>query len=136
MTVVGARGDASRVRQRPAALRLLAVLAVMVLGVALDAHAMNVSHDLVERRSRSCDGTLPMPASAYLYAWTGAVLVLAALAYTVVRLARRKRSGFSAVTTGCYFAVGMLAFYVTLFTAFALYAVYADAAPVAPLCSG
>lgn len=136
MTVVEAREDASRVRQRPAALRLLAVLAVLALGIAFEVLATNVSQELIEQRGRSCNGTLPMPASAYWCAWSGVALMLAALAYTVVRLARRKRSGFTAVTTGFYFAVSLLDFYITLFTAFAVHSVYADATPVVPLCGG
>src|SRR5204863_541482 len=96
--------------------------------LALAAAAARISDDLTHTRARTCDGLLPMPASAYVLGWLGVGTALLAVAAMVFRL----RSGSS----GWALALLVIFVLVLLFTAFATYAVYADAPTRRFLCSG
>ncbi len=103
--------------------------AIAMVGVVLAVLATGVSQDLVTRRQKACDGTLPMPVSGFWYGWSGAGLAVAALVVAVVQLWCYKRSGLSlAAVVFTVLASG--------FAVFVLYTLFQDAAPVRSVCFG
>ncbi len=68
---------------------LPAAFAPLVVGVVLATVAANVQDTFLTRRTRTCNGLLPMPASGFVFAWAGSILGLAALALVALLLHHR-----------------------------------------------
>jgi ABC-type xylose transport system permease subunit len=99
-----------------------------VAGVLLAVLATRVSTDLTRQRSSTCNGLLPMPASAYVLGWSAVAAGLVAVLLLVLRL-RKSRGGWPT-------SVLVLAVLAVLFAGFVTYTVYGDAPVTHWLCSG
>ena len=68
---------------RPARRRQGVVFALIIVGLLLALTNTNAQSELSRRRHASCDGTLPLPTSAYLLGFAG--LVVGAIALFLMR---------------------------------------------------
>ena len=68
---------------RPAGRRQGVVFALIIVGLLLALTNTNAQSELSRRRHASCDGTLPLPTSAYLLGFAG--LVVGAIALFLMR---------------------------------------------------
>ncbi|GAB3876869.1 hypothetical protein GCM10029964_024760 [Kibdelosporangium lantanae] len=109
------------VTTRLAACGLLAVAAAVLAFLAT-----RVSGDLTRQRQATCDGLLPMPASAYVLGWSGVGLAVVA---AIVLLAKRSGGGWRV-------ALLVLSLLALAFAGFVTYTVYADAPTTRFMCSG
>jgi hypothetical protein len=102
---------------------LLAVAAAVLAFLATQ-----VSTDLTHQRSSTCNGLLPMPASAYILGWSGVAVGAVAVALLAFRL-HRSRGGWPVWVLA-------LAVLVVLSAGFVIYTVYGDAPTTRFQCSG
>ncbi|GAA0239778.1 hypothetical protein GCM10010492_43670 [Saccharothrix mutabilis subsp. mutabilis] len=109
----------------------MAVLAA-VGSVLLSAQAHAVLAAFHQRTAHLCDGSLPMPASSYVYAWSGvAAAVVAAVGVALVGRAAVRPLGVVLVVI-LALAVGVL----LVSAGWTVWDVYQDARPVARVCGG
>jgi len=99
-----------------------------VAGILLAVLATQVSTAVTRQRSSTCNGLLPMPASAYVLGWAAVTMSLVAVLVLALRI---RRSGGGWITW-----VLVLAVLIVLFAGFVTYTVYADAPTTRWLCSG
>jgi hypothetical protein len=85
-----------------------------------------------QRTAHLCDGTIPLPAAAFVLTWGSVVMAVGALAAALVLL--KRRPDLTGLILGCVLTlVGGL----VLFSAgWTTSDIYADAAPVSRVCGG
>jgi glucan phosphoethanolaminetransferase (alkaline phosphatase superfamily) len=101
---------------------------LLVTGVLLSTITTNAQAELIRRRQDSCDGTIPLPTSAYVFGFAG----LAVGALTVFLLLRWFRHSRQPVVL-VLFATAAAA---VIFEIFALVTAFQEGRPMVPMCGG
>jgi hypothetical protein len=104
------------------------VFALMVAGVLLALTNSNAQTELVRRRQSACDGTLSLPAAAYVLGFAG-LLVGALALFLLVLWFHRSRQPIALVL----FATAATA---VVFELFAVVAAFQEGGPIESLCLG
>ncbi len=104
------------------------VLGLVVAGVLLATINTNAQAELLRRRQASCDGSLPLPTSAYVLGFAGLVVGAVAL-FLLVRWFGHSRQPLALIL----FATATAA---VVFELFAIVTAFQDGRPVNALCGG
>lgn len=112
------------------------VVGAAAAGVRLSAQALAALASFHQRTAHLCDGTLPIPQSSFVYAWTGAaasVLAVVAL-FPAVRAMSRRVPRPVAISLTAILALGACALFLS--AGWTILDVYHDAQPVTRVCGG
>ncbi|TDU91634.1 hypothetical protein EV138_5245 [Kribbella voronezhensis] len=104
------------------------VFGILAVGIVLALKSSNVQRAVARHRQRTCDGTLPLPLSGYLYCGIGLAVGVLALVL-LIRWFRHNPEPL--VMTLAITAVAGI-----LFELFTLFAAISEAHPAIPLCGG
>ncbi len=104
------------------------VLGLVVVGVLLATINTNAQAELIRRRQAGCDGSLPLPTSAYVLGAAGLVVGAVAL-FLLVRWFGHSRQPIVLIL----FATATAA---VVFELFALLIAFQEGRPVHPICGG
>lgn len=104
------------------------VLALVVVGLLLSTINANAQAELIRRRQDSCDGSLPLPTTAYVLGFAGLAVGAVAL-FLLARWFRRSRQPLALIL----FATATAA---VIFELFALVTAFQEGRPVYPMCGG
>jgi hypothetical protein len=104
------------------------VLGLVVAGVLLATINTNAQAELLRRRQAGCDGSLPLPTSAYVLGFAGLVVGAVAL-FLLVRWFGHSRQPLALIL----FATATAA---VVFELFAIVTAFQDGRPVNALCGG
>lgn len=104
------------------------VFALVVVGVLLATINANAQAELIRRREDSCDGSIPLPTSAYVLGFAGLAVGAVAL-FLLVRWFGHSRQ----VIDRILFATAAAA---VIFELFALVTAFQEGRPVYPMCGG
>jgi hypothetical protein len=104
------------------------VFGLLVAGVVLSLVNTNAQTELVRRRQDTCDGTLPLPTSAYLLGAAGLIVGAVAL-LLLLRWFGHSRQPIALIL----FATAIAA---VIFEAVALITAFQEGRPVHPMCGG
>ena len=104
------------------------VFTLMVVGVLLALTNSNAQTELVRRRQDTCDGTLALPAAAYVLGFAGLVVGVIAL-FLLVLWFHRSRQPLALIL----FATAAAA---VVFEVFAVVTAFQDGSPIQSLCFG
>jgi drug/metabolite transporter (DMT)-like permease len=104
------------------------VLALVVVGVLLSTINANAQAELIRRRQDSCDGSLPLPTTAYVLGFAGLAVGAVAL-FLLVRWFRHSRQPLAIIL----FVTATAA---VVFELFALVTAFQEGRPVHPMCGG
>ena len=104
------------------------VFALTVVGVLLALTNTNAQTELVRRRQDACDGTLPLPAAAYVLGFAGLVVGAIAL-FLLVLWFHRSREPIALIL----FATAVAA---VVFEVFTVVTAFQEGPPIQSLCFG
>ena len=104
------------------------VFGLVVAGVLLSMINANAQAELIRRRQDSCDGSLPLPTTAYVLGFAGPVIGAVAL-FLLVRWFGRSRQPLVLIL----FATATAA---VIFEVLALVTAFRDGRPVDSICGG
>jgi drug/metabolite transporter (DMT)-like permease len=104
------------------------VLGLVVIGVLLATINANAQAELIRRRQDSCDGSLPLPTTAYVLGFAGLAVGAVAL-FLLVRWFRHSRQPLAIIL----FVTATAA---VVFELFALVTAFQEGRPVHPMCGG
>ncbi|MEU4604393.1 hypothetical protein AB0F43_15535 [Kribbella sp. NPDC023972] len=104
------------------------VLGLVVVGVLLSTITTNAQAELIRRRQDSCDGSIPLPTTAYVLGFAGLAVGAIAL-FLRVRWFRHSRQPIALIL----FATATAA---VIFEVFALVTAFQEGRPVHPMCGG
>ncbi|MEU4194776.1 hypothetical protein AB0E69_22945 [Kribbella sp. NPDC026611] len=104
------------------------VFGLLVAGVLLALINTNAQTELTRRRQATCDGTLPLPTTAYLVGFAGLLIGAIAL-FLLVRWFRHSRQPIATTLL-------ITAATAVIFEVFALATAFHDAKPIDSLCFG
>ncbi|MGW4214651.1 hypothetical protein ACWEIJ_42170 [Lentzea sp. NPDC004789] len=111
---------------------LALALALGGVSVWLASAARDTVTSFHQRTAHLCDGTIPLPATAFVLTWFGVLTAVGALAAALILLMRRRH--LTGLILGCVLTVvGGL---VLLSAGWTTLDIYADAAPVSRVCGG
>ncbi|MFI7064159.1 hypothetical protein ACIBL3_24440 [Kribbella sp. NPDC050124] len=108
--------------------RQAVVFGVLVAGVLLSTINTNAQAELIRRRQDSCDGTIPLPTSAYVLGFAGLAVGAVAL-FLLVRWFRHNRQPLVLILFGTAIAA-------LIFEAFAVITAFQEGRPLVPMCGG
>lgn len=95
---------------------MLIGLAIVMLSLVLAVSAINVSSDLTHRQRTACDGTIPMPASAFVLSWSAVALAAMAMILAVVAATAVRAKTWSVVACASFAGAGILALLTAVLT--------------------
>lgn len=104
------------------------VLALVVVGLLLSTINTNAQAELIRRRQNSCDGSLPLPTTAYVLGFAGLAVGAVAL-FLLARWFGHNRQPITLIL----FATAVAAL---IFELFALVTAFQEGRPVYPMCGG
>jgi hypothetical protein len=104
------------------------VFGLTIVGVLLAMINTNAQAELVRRRQDSCDGTLPLPTTAYVLGFTGLTVGAVAL-FLLIRWFGHSRQPIALIL----FATATAA---VVFEVFGLVTAFQQGRPVVPMCGG
>jgi hypothetical protein len=104
------------------------VLALVVVGLLLSTINTNAQAELIRRRQDSCDGSLPLPTTAYVLGFAGLAVGGVAL-FLLARWFGHSRQSITLIL----FATATAA---VIFELFALVTAFQEGRPVHPMCGG
>ena len=104
------------------------VFGILAIGIVLALKSTNVQTALVRHRRRTCDGTLPLPLSGYLYCGLGLAVGVVALVL-LIRWFRHNPEPIVMI-------LAITAVAGILFELFTLFAAFSEGHPVIPMCEG
>ncbi len=104
------------------------VLGLVVVGVLLSTINANAQAELIRRRQASCDGSLPLPTTAYVLGFAGLAVGAVAL-FLLARWFRHSRQPLAIIL----FVTAIAA---VIFELFALVTAFQEGRPVHPMCGG
>lgn len=113
---------------RPARRRQGVVFALIIVGVLLAMTNANAQTELGRRRQAACDGTLPLPTSAYILGFAGLIIGAIAL-FLLLRWFRRNRQPIALVL----FTTATAA---VVFEIVAVITAFQEGRPISALCFG
>jgi ABC-type Fe3+-siderophore transport system permease subunit len=104
------------------------VLGIVAVGIVLALKSANVQTAVTRHRQRTCDGTLVLPLSGYLYCGIGLAIGVAGLVL-LIRWFRGSREPIVMI-------LAITAVSGVLFELFTIFAALSEGRPVVPMCEG
>lgn len=115
---------------------LVAVTVAAAASILLSAQALRVLTSFHQRTAHLCDGTLPLPTSSFVYAWSG-VTAAVVTAIGVVLMARTtSHRRYRPVTVAVVVILALGTLVLLLSAGWTAWDVHQDAKPVARVCGG